>query len=112
MPDRSVKMKRRILGFQRRVWWPKCTPASSSSRMEATAMTDSFFGFDWAGSGGARGRTGRKGRHPRPRRIRRVVGLDAGSLAADREGIARGAPVAVVSLKTDVIAAARHIPEG
>src|SRR5882757_7737180 len=26
-------MKRRILGFQRRVWWPKWTPASSSSRM-------------------------------------------------------------------------------
>src|SRR5690348_15472076 len=38
MPDRSVKMKRRIFGFQRRVWWPKCTPASSSSRIEATAM--------------------------------------------------------------------------
>src|SRR5438105_9609926 len=38
MPDRSVKMKRRIFGFQRRVWWPKWTPASSSSRMETTAM--------------------------------------------------------------------------
>src|ERR671925_318254 len=36
MPPRSVKMKRRILGFQRRVWWPKCTPASRSSRMETT----------------------------------------------------------------------------
>src|SRR5690242_19955024 len=34
MPPRSAKMKRRILGFQRRVWWPKWTPASSSSRME------------------------------------------------------------------------------
>src|SRR6185437_5063676 len=33
MPPRSPKMKRRILGFQRRVWWPKCTPASSNSRM-------------------------------------------------------------------------------
>src|SRR5689334_15820733 len=32
MPSRSPKMKRRILGFQRRVWWPKWTPASSSSR--------------------------------------------------------------------------------
>ena len=31
IPLRSPKMKRRILGFQRRVWWPKCTPASSSS---------------------------------------------------------------------------------
>src|SRR3954447_24791386 len=25
-------MKRRIFGFQRRVWWPKWTPASSSAR--------------------------------------------------------------------------------
>src|SRR2546421_12787375 len=30
MPLRSPKMNRFILGFQRRVWWPKCTPASSS----------------------------------------------------------------------------------
>jgi hypothetical protein len=22
------------LGFQKRVWWPKCTPASSISRIE------------------------------------------------------------------------------
>src|SRR5207249_11525769 len=36
MPPRSVKMKRRILGFQRRVWWPKWTPASKSSRIETT----------------------------------------------------------------------------
>ena len=33
MPPRSPKMKRRIFGFQRRVWWPKWTPASSSSLM-------------------------------------------------------------------------------
>src|SRR5215212_8761611 len=33
MPPRSPKMKRRIFGFQRRVWWPKWTPASRSSRM-------------------------------------------------------------------------------
>ena len=33
MPSRSPKMKRRIFGFQRRVWWPKWTPASSSSLM-------------------------------------------------------------------------------
>ena len=31
IPLRSPKMKRRIFGFQRRVWWPKWTPASSSS---------------------------------------------------------------------------------
>src|SRR6185437_5037136 len=33
MPPRSPKMNRRILGFQRLVWWPKWTPASSSSRI-------------------------------------------------------------------------------
>jgi hypothetical protein len=31
-----VKMKRFIFGFQRRVWWPKWTPASRSSLMETT----------------------------------------------------------------------------
>jgi hypothetical protein len=31
-------MKRRIFGFQRLVWWPKCTPASKSSRMLTTGM--------------------------------------------------------------------------
>src|SRR5436309_3180587 len=38
MPPRSAKMKRRILGFQRRVWWPKWTAASSSSRMETVKL--------------------------------------------------------------------------
>src|SRR6266545_728954 len=38
MPPRSAKMNRFIFGFQRRVWWPKWTPASRSSRMETTAM--------------------------------------------------------------------------
>src|SRR5581483_6144497 len=44
MPSRSPKMKRRILGFQRRVWWPKCTPASSSSLIPiwATAYNSLF----------------------------------------------------------------------
>src|SRR5439155_9210109 len=42
MPPRSAKMKRRIFGFQRRVWWPKWTPASSRSRMETAPV--------WAGS--------------------------------------------------------------
>src|SRR6478672_4330776 len=37
MPARSPKMNRRIFGFQRRVWCPKCTPASSSSRMVIAA---------------------------------------------------------------------------
>ena len=34
IPLRSAKMYGRILGFQRRVWWPKWTPASSSCRIE------------------------------------------------------------------------------
>src|SRR5579875_1742172 len=38
MPLRSVKMKRFIFGFQRRVWWPKWTPLSSSWRIVTTAM--------------------------------------------------------------------------
>ena len=38
MPLRSPKMNRFILGFQRRVWCPKCTPASSICRMVTTAM--------------------------------------------------------------------------
>src|ERR671920_241975 len=38
MPLRSVKMKRFILGFQRRVWCPKWTPLSRSWRMVTTAM--------------------------------------------------------------------------
>ena len=45
MPPRSVKMKRFIFGFQRRVWWPKWTPASSSSFMETTGIESPFLGF-------------------------------------------------------------------
>src|ERR1700751_5730045 len=39
MPLRSPKMKRRIFGFQRRVWWPKWTPASNSCFMLTTAIS-------------------------------------------------------------------------
>src|SRR6185503_9413821 len=42
MPLRSPKMYFCILGFQRLVWWPKCTPASSSSFMVNAAMVPSF----------------------------------------------------------------------
>src|SRR6476660_9853467 len=38
MPERSAKMKRRIFGFHRRVWWPKWTPASSQSCSWGCAM--------------------------------------------------------------------------
>src|SRR5207249_8340635 len=37
MPLRSVKMKGRIFGFHRRVWWPKCTPDSRSIFIETVA---------------------------------------------------------------------------
>src|SRR3972149_10640633 len=37
MPLRSPKMYSFIFGFQRRVWWPKGTPASSSSFMVKVA---------------------------------------------------------------------------
>ena len=66
MPPRSAKMNRFIFGFQRRVWWPKCTPASRSSRMETTAME-----FLSVVDGSVRrhhvGGTSRNGRHPRLR---------------------------------------------
>src|SRR5690625_1200328 len=42
MPLRSVKMKRFILGFHRRVWCPKWTPLSRSWRMVTTAMARPF----------------------------------------------------------------------
>src|ERR1019366_6560204 len=38
MPLRSPRMKRRIFGFHRRVWWPKWTPASSSWRTVTSGM--------------------------------------------------------------------------
>ncbi len=33
MPLRAPKMYGFIFGFQRLVWWPKCTPASSICRI-------------------------------------------------------------------------------
>ena len=50
IPLRSAKMNGRILGFQRRVWWPKWTPASSSWRIETVGMgSDLLFGWTSAG---------------------------------------------------------------
>ena len=46
MPLRSAKMYGRILGFQRRVWWPKWTPASSSWRIETAGMDVLLLGCD------------------------------------------------------------------
>ena len=45
IPLRSAKMYGRILGFQRRVWWPKWTPASNSCRIETAGTSeDLLFG--------------------------------------------------------------------
>src|SRR5262245_19118954 len=82
MPPRSAKMKRRILGFQRRVWWPKWTPASSSSFMETTAMSSTFLGL-----GTYRRRTrAEPGTRPRHRRPGGVAGSGtvAGMVAGNR----------------------------
>src|SRR3954469_14388069 len=38
IPSISPKMKRRMFGFQRRVWWPKWTPASSRSLSSASGI--------------------------------------------------------------------------
>src|SRR2546426_10457892 len=103
MPDRSAKMKRRILGFQRRVWWPKWTPASSSSRMEATAMVAPSR-FRLQCSGGARGAPAAKAGTRAHGVFRRVVGLDLRILAAEGEGSARGAPVVAAARESDVVA--------
>src|ERR671938_508129 len=43
MPLRSPKMYFCIFGFQRLVWWPKCTPASSSSFIVSAAMSPPRF---------------------------------------------------------------------
>ena len=53
MPLRSVKMKRFIFGFQRRVWCPKCTPLSSSCRIVTTWLVAIVVPFV-AGPGRAR----------------------------------------------------------
>src|SRR3954468_18293430 len=58
MPPRSPKMKRRILGFQRRVWCPKCTPDSSSSRMPTSAIESLPCGVVVAAPGGVAGWAG------------------------------------------------------
>src|SRR5215470_17453560 len=63
MPPRSVKMKRFIFGFQRRVWWPKWAPASSNCFMETTGMGAPFYGsialHRWR-QGGSRTSTGHR----------------------------------------------------
>src|SRR6476661_271323 len=49
MPFRSPKMYSFIFGFQRFVWWPKCTPASSRSFIAIAAKFFSSSGPAAAG---------------------------------------------------------------
>src|SRR5690606_20454692 len=43
---RAPKMNGFIFGFQKRVWWPKCTPALSMSRMVTLVIV--FLRLGWA----------------------------------------------------------------
>jgi hypothetical protein len=49
MPLRSPKMYSFIFGFQRFVWWPKFTPASSSSFLAIAAKRPPLYGPAEAG---------------------------------------------------------------
>src|SRR4051794_33350318 len=89
MPLRSVKMKRFIFGFQRRVWCPKWTPLSRSWRIVTTAMA----------AAPLHGPGGRVGARSRPARLRRA-GACARALPDARVALARerdrvGAPAMV-----------------
>ena len=115
MPPRSPWMKRRIFGFQRRVWWPKWTPASSSSRMPTSGMVLLPWFVVRCGTAartaergpGERSALGRAG--PRSgRSVRRVDGVsvtrisvrksaDGASLRQARSSAARSAGAAVTS---------------
>ena len=55
MPSRSPKMNGFIFGFQRRVWWPKWAPASSSARTEG-GVRSSAAASPSGGCGERRGR--------------------------------------------------------
>src|SRR5919204_586 len=89
MPPRSVKMKRRIFGFQRRVWWPKWTPASRSSRIETTDIgLKSPFWLLTLLPPGLAGTGLRPEPAPPPRLIRRV-GLRSGGHSSGRLQILR-----------------------
>src|SRR3954452_13066633 len=70
-------MKRRIFGFQRRVWWPKWTPASKSSRIETTDIGIRSPFWLCAGTAGGAWLEPAESRHHQPGEIHRV-GLRSG----------------------------------
>src|SRR5690349_17833462 len=74
-------MKRFIFGFHRRVWWPKWTPASSNSFMEATdTLVLPSVGYG-AAAGGSRREPAPIGPAPPSASDRRVGWRSAGRVA-------------------------------
>src|SRR5919106_2460685 len=62
-------MNRFIFGFQRRVWWPKWTPASRSSRIETTDMRVETPFLVWTADAGGTGQNRRQTPAPPPGEI-------------------------------------------
>src|SRR5215210_3935811 len=95
MPPRSVKMNRFIFGFQRRVWWPKWTPASRRSFMETTGMRplSGWLTYGRRRLGGDR--TGAATATSAPRRVGgtgRTGGIVAGCAFSQPRRAGRGTP--------------------
>ena len=92
IPLRSAKMYGFIFGFQRRVWWPKWTPASSSWRMETVGTgVDLLFGSRPPRDLVAGDRTRRSGTAPVGMAARvcsaTLAGDDPGAPSASRAGV-------------------------
>ena len=98
IPLRSAKMNGRILGFQRRVWWPKWTPASSSCRIETDGTVSDLLSVRSSAdlvAGGRSALCGPAGTVPvgtvrvcAPRLVARAIGLLAArGQAPDRAGV-------------------------
>src|SRR3954467_5984873 len=86
MPPLSVKMKRRLLGCQRRVWWPKWPPAPSTSRIETTDTVCPPCGWVSRQPAEGAGAPAEAGTATRPFR------RDEGTNRADSSGIASVGP--------------------
>src|SRR5699024_122845 len=63
MPLRSVKIYFFIFGFQRRVWCPKCTPASNNCFIEITAIIIILLWFCFPPNNSTN-KTSLRGEHP------------------------------------------------
>src|SRR5208282_3875851 len=87
MPLRSPKIYSFIFGFQRRVWWPKWTPASSNSFMEISTAKGPPYSTRHRGSAFA---TMRESRAAKPV-CRRLAG----------RGFARPAPILRAGMDRD-----------